>query len=107
VIIVATLLAGAAGAVIRFLASRLTTRGVLLVNVLGSFIAGLAMGATSDQSLLLVLVTGFCGGLTTFSAFAVETVQLVMSGKTRVALLSVGLNLVLGVGAAAVGFVLT
>ena len=102
------LLAGALGAVIRFLVARLVAPpwAVLAVNVVGSFVAGVLIGATTGD-LRVILLTGFCGGLTTFSSFTVETVQLVLEGRARRALLSVGLNLVLGVGAAALGFALT
>ena len=102
------LLAGALGAVLRFLVVRFvaTPWAVLVVNVVGSFVGGVLIGATSGD-LRAILLTGFCGGLTTFSSFTVETVQLVLEGRARKALLSVGLNLVLGVGAAALGFALT
>ncbi len=102
------LLAGAGGALVRFGIQRLVTApwAVLLVNVVGSFIGGVLIGATSGD-LQLILLTGFCGGLTTFSSFTVETVQLVLEGRARRALLSVALTLVLGVGAAALGFALT
>lgn len=101
------LIAGALGAVIRFLVARLVASpwAVLIVNVVGSFAAGVLIGATSGE-LQLILLTGLCGGLTTFSSLSVETVQLVLEGRTRKALLSVGFNVVLGVGAAALGFAL-
>ena len=102
------LVAGALGAVLRFLVVRLvpTPWAVLVVNVVGSFVAGVLIGATSGD-LRVILLTGFCGGLTTFSSFTVETVQLVLEGSSKKALLSVGLNLVLGIGAAALGYALT
>ena len=102
------LVAGALGAVLRFLVVRLvpTPWAVLVVNVVGSLVGGVLIGATSGD-LQLILLTGFCGGLTTFSSFTVETVQLVLEGSSKKALLSVGLNLVLGVGAAALGYALT
>ena len=101
------LLAGAAGALLRFFTIRLVRApwAVLLVNVVGSFIGGLLIGATTGD-LRLILLTGFCGGLTTFSTFSVETVQLVMERRLSAAALSVALNLVLGIGAAALGLVL-
>lgn len=98
------LLAGALGAVLRYLVSFLPW-GVLAVNVVGSFIAGLALASLTGEWQLVVL-TGFCGGLTTFSTFSVETVQAAVDGAWRRAVLSVGLNLVLGIGAAALGYTL-
>lgn len=74
--------AGAAGSLLRYLAGvALPARsalpwGVLLVNVVGSFVAGLGVAAIDDPLLRLALITGFCGGLTTFSTHAVDTVRL-------------------------------
>jgi CrcB protein len=67
----------AAGATLRFhVAQRLDDRfprGTLLVNVAGSFVLGLLVGAAVSADGLALLGTGFCGGLTTYSAFAVQT----------------------------------
>ncbi len=74
--------AGALGSLLRHLAGvALPARGalpwgVLLVNVAGSFLAGLAVAGVDDAALQLAIVTGFCGGLTTFSTHAVDTVRL-------------------------------
>jgi fluoride exporter len=109
---ITALLAGAAGAVIRFLTARLlATRSrfpfaVLCVNVVGSAIGGAVLALAERGSLSadirLILLSGFCGGLTTFSTFSVETIQLVDEGRIRAALLSVASNLVFGIAAAAV-----
>lgn len=117
IVLVVTVLAGAAGAVIRYLVARaFSGRGrfpwaVLVVNVVGSALAGVVVGLASSGGMSgdirLILVTGLCGGLTTFSTFSVETIQFVQEGKWRVAALSTAANLVLGVGAAAIGFLLT
>jgi CrcB protein len=48
-------------------------RGTLLVNVAGSFVLGLLVGASTSPDGLALLGTGLCGGLTTYSAFAVQT----------------------------------
>ena len=103
---------GALGALARYLVSTmLAGRGslpwaVVVVNVIGSFAAGLALGLPLDPTLQLIVVSGFCGGLTTFSTLSVETVQLVLDGKRRAAALSVSLNLVLGIAAVVVGLAL-
>lgn len=111
--------AGALGAVVRYLvtlalphdARRGLPVGVLVVNVVGSAIAGVLLGLGERTALpgewMLILSTGFCGGLTTFSTFSVETVQLVQRRRYAAAATSVGLNLVLGIGAAAAGYVLS
>jgi len=104
--LVALLVAGALGAVLRYGATTVSPRwGVLAVNIVGSLIGGIALGALEGDAQLIAL-TGFCGGLTTFSTFSVETVQAVIEGRWRRATLSVALNLVLGIGAAALGYVL-
>ena len=116
--IIAVLAAGALGAVLRYLVSRFFAPkpgdfpwAVLVVNVVGSAIGGAALGMAQAGLLSadarLILLTGFCGGLTTFSTFSVETIQLVMEGKARSALASVALNLVLGIGVAALAYALT
>lgn len=55
--------------------------GVLVVNVVGSFIAGVALGAPLDPTVYLIIVSDPCGGLTTFSTLAFKTTQLVIAGK--------------------------
>jgi CrcB protein len=106
-VIALVLLAGAAGAVIRLLVVRLISApwAVLAVNVVGSLVGGVLVGATSGE-LQLILLTGLCGGLTTFSTLSVETVQLALDRKARTAIASMALNLVLGVAAAALGVAL-
>lgn len=76
--------AGALGALLRYLAGvalparRSLPWGVLLVNVVGSFVAGLGVAAVDDPVLRLAIISGFCGGLTTFSTHAVDTVRLAL-----------------------------
>lgn len=114
------LVAGAVGALLRFGLSRAlpvaarphsVPRAVLIVNVVGSFIAGVALALTQTEAIPVaagvIIVSGLCGGLTTFSTFTVESVELVMQGHVRVAARSLALNLVLGVGAAAAGYLPT
>ena len=58
--------------------------GTFLANILGSFIIGLVIGYFTKQHLnqdqTLLLATGFCGGFTTFSAFAYENHLFLKSG---------------------------
>jgi CrcB protein len=80
--------------------------GVLVVNVVGSFVAGVALGAPLDPTVQLILVSGLCGGLTTFSTLAVETIQLTLEGKHRAAAWSVAQNLVFAIAATILGLAL-
>ncbi|CAN5285595.1 fluoride efflux transporter CrcB [soil metagenome] len=84
---------------------------VLVVNVIGSALGGVVLGlaerAAIDPDWRLVLLTGVAGGLTTFSTWSVESVQLVQEGRRRTTALSVTLNLVLGLTAAIVGYLVT
>lgn len=111
-ILFAALVAGAAGAVLRYLVTlgdgRRRARlpwAVLIVNVVGSAIGGaaLALGQLGvlDDGLRLIVLGGFCGGLTTFSTLSVETVQLVLDGRRGAAVASITANLALGLGVAA------
>ncbi|EHK70646.1 chromosome condensation membrane protein [Pseudomonas psychrotolerans L19] len=68
--------------------------GTLLVNLVGGFVIGLALGFFSrypgvDPQWKLLLVTGFCGGFTTFSTFSAEVVNLLQSGRLGWAALTV------------------
>jgi len=59
--------------------------GTFTVNIIGSLLIGLILGyAAKENSLsqnqVLLLATGFCGGFTTFSAFAHENFQLLKTG---------------------------
>lgn len=111
-VIAAVLGAGAVGALLRYGLSRAypvrpghLPGGILIVNVLGSGLAGaliaLAERAELSGDLRLVLVTGFCGGLTTFSTWSVETIELLLGGRWRAAILNVLVTLALGLAAAA------
>jgi len=112
-VVLAVAVGGALGAVLRHLTSVAfagrgrVPLGVLVVNVVGSFVAGVALGAPLDglytSTAQLIIVSGLCGGLTTFSTFAVETIQLTLDGKRRAAAASVALNVAVGVPAAALG----
>ncbi|GAB4521730.1 MAG: hypothetical protein Tsb0013_24810 [Phycisphaerales bacterium] len=84
--------------------------GVLAANVIGclllGFTATLAVERFTDLSddLNVALTIGFFGGLTTFSSFAFDTVTHAQDGRWGHALLNIALNLVLGLGAAVLGW---
>ena len=63
--------------------------GTLLINVLGSFVIGLVAGLTLTPerimlhpNLRIFLMTGVCGGFTTFSAFSLQTLELMQAGDS-------------------------
>ena len=58
-------------------------------------------GVGDAANLELVLLTGLCGGLTTFSTLSVETMQIATMKRLQTAIASVAANLVLGIGVAA------
>ncbi len=68
-------------------------RGTLLVNVVGSFLLGVLVGAGTTGHWLALLGTGFCGGFTTYSAFAVQTHRLGPLRGTAYAVLTIGVSL--------------
>lgn len=93
------------GAVLRYLAGHWFDddrfpAGTLVVNVAGSFLLGAFSAMVLSGSLFALVGVGFCGGLTTYSAFAVQTHRLGPVTGTAYAALTVVLALV----ACAAGF---
>jgi CrcB protein len=97
---------GGVGCVLRYLISsglnawlgKAFPYGTLAVNVIGSFVIGIIFevalrGSVISPTLRLALTTGFLGGLTTFSTFSFETVELFLNGKHLVALLNIATSL--------------
>ena len=81
----------------------------LTINILGSFIIGVVFAMSIKQEPLsdnwkLFLATGICGGFTTFSAFSLENMGLIQSGKFGMALTYIGLSVILGIVAAFLGY---
>jgi CrcB protein len=80
--------------------------GTLLVNLIGGLLIGAALEWFShrpDELLRLLLVTGFLGGLTTFSAFSGESLSLLTRGAFGLAALHSLAHVLGALGAAAVG----
>jgi fluoride exporter len=85
--------------------------GTLLVNVVGSFIIGVVLELGSGRYLFspetrLLLTTGFCGGLTTFSTFSYETLALLEEQQWEAAAGNMLLNVVVCIVAAYLGVAL-
>lgn len=80
--------------------------GILVVNLLGSLLAGLVAGAAPGPAATSVLALGLLGGFTTASTFAVDVLRLHEEGAHRDAALDVGLSVVPGLLLAAAGLAL-
>lgn len=73
--------------------------GTLAANLIGGYLAGLAIGvfqtyAGISPTVKLFVMTGFLGGLTTFSSFSVETVERFLAGAHASALVMIALHLI-------------
>lgn len=99
---------------LRYAASVLTGNRIFpyatfAVNIIGSFIIGLVFALSIKEEGLsaswkLFLATGICGGFTTFSAFSLENMGLLQSGKYGMAIIYITLSIVLGIAAAFLGY---
>jgi CrcB protein len=115
---VAFVVAGAIGAVTRYVVDSLVQQrsrrdhpwGTFVINVSGSlvlgFLTGLALYHGLSTTQKTILGTGFCGAFTTFSTFTFETVRLVEEGDSVVAVLNVVGSVVVAIAAAALGIAL-
>ncbi len=112
-------LGGAAGAALRYLTGIGVVRlfghggfplGIITVNVLGSFLMGVFVVAAAQKSLTHLgplVMTGFLGGFTTFSAFSLETVTLFERGETVQAVAYVLISVLMSIAALVAGLLLT
>ncbi|QNI57052.1 fluoride exporter [Synechococcus sp. BIOS-U3-1] len=91
------------GALLRWQTSAVFHDRDVLVNVFGSLILGLLLGLPYRPRLQLLVGIGFCGSLTTFSSWMVNSVNLIVSGQPFEALGLIGMTLGLGLGGAALG----
>lgn len=118
--ILIVLIGGGTGSVLRYLAFLLTSKlfpttfplATFLVNIIGCFIIGIVTGfylknnmANPDTRLLLV--TGFCGGFTTFSAFAQENINLIQTNNMTLAIIYTGFSIILGLVFVWLGLLIT
>ena len=102
-------LGGAIGSIARFLVQRVAALsfstgfpwGTLMVNLTGCLVIGiiwaLTFGKTSiSESWGLFLMTGVCGGFTTFSAFSIESVQMMREDRWLTCLIYISASLIIG-----------
>jgi fluoride exporter len=81
--------------------------GTLAVNVAGSLVIGLIVGAGATGAPLALVGIGFCGALTTFSTLALEIWDALSDDRYPHAVANVALSLTLGLGAAWAGWAMT
>ena len=82
--------------------------GTLAANLIGGYLIGVAIAAFQAMPQLdpvwrLLLITGFLGGLTTFSSFSAEVVEFLMAERYGLALLTAGLHVLGSLGMTMVG----
>ncbi|MGR4049162.1 fluoride efflux transporter CrcB [Kosakonia cowanii] len=104
-LLLAVFIGGGTGSVARWLVSmklnpvhQLIPLGTLTANLIGAFIIGAGLAWFNrmthiDPVWKVLITTGFCGGLTTFSTFSAEVVFLLQEGRAGWALLNVAVNL--------------
>ena len=105
------LLAGGAGAVLRFLVDRAVARraarsfpfGTLAVNISGAALLGLLGGLALSRHAALLADTAFVGSYTTFSTWMLETQRLSEERQLRSAVANLVASIVLGIAAALAG----
>ena len=107
---------GGLGSISRYLLGNLIHRhtgpafpyGTLFVNILGCLAAGIAAALftrlTIREDYQLAIAVGFLGGFTTFSAFGLQSFELLSAGQFPKALLYISLSFVLGILAVFVGY---
>jgi CrcB protein len=82
--------------------------GTLVANLLGGYLVGVVIAALQAQPQLdpvwrLLLITGFLGGLTTFSSFSAEVVGFLAGERYGLALLTAGLHVLGSLGMTVLG----
>ena len=108
-------LGGGFGSMMRFLVSNYTQKlwninafpmGTFVVNIYGCFLIGIlsAYFLKIDNSLKYLLITGLCGGYTTFSTFSAENFSFWQNGDYGMLLLYSILSLIIGLFMVFIGF---
>lgn len=107
---------GASGSVLRYLIHWIVSKRsvsffpyqTFIVNIVGCLLIGLLVGYLSriqseNETLKLLLITGFCGGFTTFSAFGLENINMIQNQNYQLAIIYTSLSLILGILAVSLG----
>ncbi len=111
-------LGGGIGSMLRWSVGLITSRSpsafplaTFVVNIIGAILIGLVYGYLekngNNDAVKLILITGFCGGFTTFSAFSFENFQLIQSGLWHIATAYILLSTVLCIIGVFIGFQVT
>jgi CrcB protein len=111
------LLGGGIGSVVRYLLSYFLTKNntthfpwaTFVANGLGCLLIGLFFGYiqknnVQNETLKLLLITGFCGGFTTFSTFSLENIQIIQNQNYNLALLYTISSIFIGFLGVLIGF---
>jgi fluoride exporter len=103
---VAVAVGGTLGCVLRWLLQLMLNRyfptlppGTLAANLIGCYVIGVALAVFATNPSLsvewrLLVMTGFCGGLTTFSTFSAEVVTLIQSGRLAWAMSTIAVHVI-------------
>lgn len=110
---------GGAGSILRYLTTIAMNKwfpslfpwGTFTVNVIGCLIVGVLIGlferqTISNHELRLLLITGFCGGYTTFSAFSAENINLIQNSNLSIAMLYIAMSVLTSLVAVWFGLIL-
>lgn len=115
--IILVLLGGGIGSVFRYLLSSFFAKNdatqfpwaTFIANSIGCLLIGFLFGYIQknnlqNETLKLLLITGFCGGFTTFSTFSLENIQFIQNQNYNLALIYTSTSILIGFLAVIIGF---